>query len=179
MKAVLPAALLFTFGCALPALAQTPVAPLTAPADPIGYQRGLEAAEAAIAAGDDAAAEPLLERATATYALDARAWSLLGDVKARLNKPAEAVTAYRRAMAIGGPRYRVVHQWVAELQVQAGDPEGALDTLERLVFEQAYLRRPALMWADEFASLRDNPRFQRIAGVVDTSGMSREPRLAH
>ena len=71
MKAALPAIFLLVFCAGSPALGQTP---LIAPADPAGYQRSLEAAEAAIVASDDAAAEPLLEQATAAYALDAQAW---------------------------------------------------------------------------------------------------------
>lgn len=176
MKAALPAALLFAFACAGPALAQHPAltAPLAAPADPAGYQRTLEAAEAAIAASDFAAAEPLLERATADYALDARAWTLLGDAKRQLQKPAEAIAAYQRAIALAGPGYRWSRQRVALLQMQLGDHEAALDTLEAIVFEDAYLQRPGLMLREEYAPLRDNPRFRRIAGYVDTNHMTRE-----
>jgi tetratricopeptide (TPR) repeat protein len=172
MKALLPAFFLVALACSAPAFGQT--TPLLAPADPVAYQRSLEAAEAAIAAENDAAAEPLLEQATAAYALDPQAWALLGGVKRRLNKPAEAIAAYERAMALGGPRYRIVNEWIAELYIQLGNHDAALDALERSVFEQAYLHRGRMMYAEEFAAVRDNPRFQRIAGVVDTSGMTRE-----
>ena len=38
---------------------------------------------------------------------------MLGGVERRLNKPAEAIAAYERAMALGGPRYRLVNEWIA------------------------------------------------------------------
>jgi tetratricopeptide (TPR) repeat protein len=173
MKAVLSTVLVCAVAWASPALAQAP-GPLAAPSDPVGYQRTLDAAEAALAAGDDATAEPLLEQATAAYALDAHTWALLGGVKRRLNKPAEAIGAYERAMALGGPRYRMVNEWIAELYIKLGDHDAAIAALEELVFEHAYLHRGRMMYAEEFAELRDDPRFQRIAGVVNTSGMSRE-----
>jgi tetratricopeptide (TPR) repeat protein len=174
---MLSAALLFAFAWASPAHAQapaTPQSPLLGVADPAGYQHALDLAEEAAAARDDAAAEPLLESVTAAYALDPRTWSLLGDVKRRLNKPAEAIAAYERAIALAGPRYRFVREWIAELYMQTGDHDGAIRTLEQLVFENAYLQRPGLMSAEVFAPLRADPRFQRVAGVVDTSAMNRE-----
>src|SRR5262249_11156375 len=96
------------------------------------------------------------------------------DAKRNLNKPAEAIAAYERVVALAGPGYRWARRRIALLQVQTGNNDVALDTLERIVFVDAYLDRPGLMRAEEFASLRDNPRFRRIAGAVDTSGMSRE-----
>lgn len=171
MKAVLPALFLFAVGAGAPAWGQT--SPLTAPSDPFGYQQTLEAVQAAMAAGDDAAAEPLLEQATAAYPLDAYAWASLGGVRRRLNKPAEAIAAYERAMALGGPRYRMVNEWLPDLYLQLGDRDAAIQALERSVFENANLHRGGLIYAEEYAALRDDPRFQRIAGVIDTSRMSR------
>ena len=175
MKTIAAAALLVAFASL--ADAQTPPAPpnpLVGVADPVAYQHALDLAEEAAAARNDDAAEPLLENATAAYALDPRIWSLLGDVKRRLNKPAEAIAAYERAIAIAGPRYRFVREWIAELYMQTGDHDAAIRTLEKLVFENSYLQRPGLMNAEVFAPLREDPRFQRVAGVVDTSQMSRE-----
>ncbi len=172
MRALLPTFLLVALACATPAFGQ--ISPLAAPADPVAYQRALAAAETALAANDDAAAEPLLEQATAAYALDAQTWVLLGGVKRRLHKPAEAIAAYERAMALGGPRYRMANEWLPQLYIQLGDHEAAIDALERSVLENANLRRGGMIYAEEYAVLRDNPRFQRVAGVVDTSGMTRE-----
>lgn len=150
------------------------VAPLAAPADPLAYFADRVAAEAAIEARDFARAEPLLERLTAAYPLDAESWLGLAIAKRQLGKAEEAIAAYRRVITLAGPNYGRARARIFDLQTGAGETAAALDTLEQVVLREAYLQRPALAGDEDLAALRENPRFQELAGVVDTTGMSRE-----
>ena len=161
-----------------PALSQPTVAeitaPLAAPADPLAYHAERVAAEAAIEARDFARAEPILERLTGAYPLDAESWLGLAIAKRQLGKADEAIAAYRRVITLAGPDFGRAHARIFDLQVGARDTAAALGTLEQVVLREAYLQRPALAVDEDLAALRDNPRFRELAGVVDTSGMSRE-----
>lgn len=150
------------------------IAPLAAPADPLAYHADRVAAEAAVNARDFARAEPILERLTAAYPLDAENWLGLALTKRQLGKASEAIAAYRRVIALAGPDYGRAHARIFDLQVSAGETAAALDTLEQVVLREAYLQRPALADDEDLAALRDDTRFRTIAGVVDTDGMSRE-----
>lgn len=149
-------------------------APLTAPANPAAYYADREAAMTAIEAEDYPTAEPLLDRLTGAYTLDADLWVALGDAKYELGKHDEAIAAYRNAIALGGPDYGRSRLGILLAQTAENDQNAALDTLDRMVREDAYLYRGRLREDDDVAALRDNPRFREIAGAIDVSGMSRE-----
>lgn len=160
-----------------PAVAQTAPdlsAPLAAPADPAAYYADREAAMEAYQAEDYATAEPLLDRLTAAYALDADLWVALGDTKLELEKSAEAIAAYRNAIALGGPDYGRSRAGTLLAQLAEDNQDAALGTLDQMVREDAYLYRGRLLDDEDVVSLRESPRFREIAGVVDVSGMSRE-----
>ncbi len=143
----------------------TPQSPLIAPADPIGYFERLTRARALIAKEDFAGAEPLLEQLAREYPRDRLNWSLLGTSKRRLNKCAEAIPAYQRSIEIVGPYWSAARYWIAACQLKIGRRQDALDTLETHVFEDRTVGRPSLFDDKEFAALKSDPRFVKIAGV--------------
>ncbi len=67
-----------------------------------GVSPEVEQAEAALAKGDYATAEPLLLKATAADANDFRAWFDLGYVYNATNRKAQAIDAYRKSVAAKG-----------------------------------------------------------------------------
>jgi Flp pilus assembly protein TadD len=67
-----------------------------------GVSPDVEQAEAALAKGDYATAEPLLLKATAADANDFRAWFDLGYVYNATNRKAQAIDAYRKSVAAKG-----------------------------------------------------------------------------
>jgi tetratricopeptide (TPR) repeat protein len=81
----------------------------------------------------------------------------------------EAVTEGERGVALmpiekdgdTGPYY--VHQ-LARIYVHLGEPEKALDQLEKLLSVPYYLSPGWLRIDPEFAPLRGNPRFERLTG---------------
>ena len=114
------------------------------------------------------------------YPIDGQNWLLEGRVKRKLGKYEEAANAYRKAIALLGPGvpWRAQY-WLAASEAAGGSVKGALDALDKLVFEQHYGHRP-LLYADEnFKSLRGEPRFSEIAGHIETGAWTRDEGWRH
>lgn len=151
---------------ALPArelLAARP-SPLTQPINPLDYYQRTLLARELFGREDFATAEPLYERLTREYPLDWKNWSHLATVKRRLGKCAEAIPAYQRAIDLTGPHPGQSRYWIAACHSLLGNRQAALDTLEKLVFEDAELFRPTIADAPEFAAIKDDPRLKIITG---------------
>ena len=177
-------ALLVGLLAALPALAQVADKSgytsntLIAPADGVAYFRQASQASDLLKQEKWTEAEPLLRAITRVYPLNGSSWAQLGSALRHQNKHAEAIAAYEKASAIAGPGLPYPGPsnnvyWIAASHAALGQTDAALDALEQMVNVDAYVRRPDLMTDDNFASLRDNPRFRALAGKVDTSHMSR------
>lgn len=86
----------------------------------------------------------------------------------------QAIVAGERAQELGwiggGPAYRL-----ARLHALVGDTDGALGWLDQALAER-FEERPTIAGDEAFASMRDNPRFRRIAGLPDERDTSRDAR---
>lgn len=99
---------------------------------------------------------------------DDQARALYGLALAYLGRRAEAIRQGEQAIAVGPTsqdalvRPYLDHQ-LARIYIVSGQPDRALEVLERLIKEPYYLT-PAWLGIDpNFAALRGNPRFERLA----------------
>jgi len=154
---------------------QSPMTLMAVPADGIGYYRDKQRAVELIGQQRWADAEQLLVRLTSEYPRDGMNWRRLGLVREELGKHRESAEAYERAGERIGwgpwylPRVNAAMQYLA-----AGDRARALRLLDQSVFEDHGFLRQRLPDYPELAAVRDDPEFQRIAGRVDTRGLSRD-----
>jgi len=95
---------------------------------------------------------------------NAFAWNRLGTSQVQQKKYAEAVTSFEHAIAIGGGG-AVDFYNLACAYALAGDPDKALDSIERAI--GAGLRRREQYETDpDLASLRELPRFRTLMGSL-------------
>lgn len=147
---------------------------LVAPADGVAHYRKLERANQLIEEKKWPEAEEILKELSASFPAHGAIWGQLGITLRRQNKHAEAIRAYEKVMEIQGPGIPYnARYWIAASHAALGHTKEALNTLEQLVFTDAYLNRPELPADPNFASLKDNARFHKIAGKEDVSRMSR------
>jgi tetratricopeptide (TPR) repeat protein len=147
---------------------------LAAPPDGVDHYRKLERANRLVEEKKWQEAGRILKELSTAYPLHGAIWGQLGITLRRQNKHAKAIRAYEKVMEIQGPGIPYnARYWIAASHAALGHTKEALDTLEQLVFNDAYLSRPELMADPNFASLKDNARFHKIAGKEDVSGLSR------
>jgi TolB-like protein/Flp pilus assembly protein TadD len=128
--------------------------------------------------GDVAAAQSAFriarERAAVTVAkrpTDAKALSILGYIDARLGRKDDAVREGERAKdllpvqkdSLDGP---VILTGLASIYVRAGQPDRALDVLERVAPMPWGPSYGDLKLSDDWDSLRSKPRFQKIVASL-------------
>lgn len=117
----------------------------------------------------------ILERQVAANPFEPLWQAQLGLVQLQRGNVAEALDAARRAVQllplsrdqIDGPMYEGV---LAQVHATAGNADSALAHLENLRRIPSFWSGAALRAAPAFASLRNDPRFQRLVGP------SRQPR---
>src|SRR5690349_140220 len=154
---------------------QSPMTLMAVPADGIAYYRDKQRAVELLGQQRWADAEQVLDRLTTEYPRDGMNWRRLGLVREQLGKHRESAEAYERAGERIGwgpwylPRINAAMQYLA-----AGDRARALRLLDTAVFVDHSILRQRLPDYPELAALRDDPEFQRIAGRIDTKGVSRD-----
>jgi tetratricopeptide (TPR) repeat protein len=147
---------------------------LMAPSDGVQFYRKLQQAQQLYEKEKWAEAERLYKELAAEYALNGTIWGQYAKVLRQQEKFADAIKAYEKVINIQGPglpfsgRY-----WIAVCHAKLGHIDAALDTLQKMVFQEAELMRPDLLVDPNFANLKDNPRFQKIAGKEDLSKVER------
>lgn len=157
--------------CNSPVRAQMTTAPMT-PSEAVAYADLVEQARKLSAEAPDRAA-PLFAEATRRYPADGDVWLGLATALRKLNRPAEAIAAYRQVLALGSRMPSNARYWIAVQQAGMGNAEAALATLNQLVFEDHDLDRPGLWDDDSFASLKADPRFAVITGRTADPSLAR------
>jgi eukaryotic-like serine/threonine-protein kinase len=150
--------------------------------------RALLLGEARQSQGDAAAARTAFEQARRVIAdslrsnpRDERLHLAMGTALAGLGRRAEAIASARRAAALM-PRSRDawtglgVAQGVAAILAQAGDSDGALAAIERLLQEPSYLSVSLLRVEPQWDPLRSDPRFKRLLEGKAPDGNALRPR---
>jgi tetratricopeptide (TPR) repeat protein len=165
---------------ALFALASYPAPALAqAPFSPVAFLSLVERAEARSAARDWAAAAALWEEVVRINPTEGRFWSRLGNAQLGLRNYRAAIPALERAteLGFGAPENNAYN--LACAYARLGDKDRAFAWLERAL-AMRFLNLELAMTDDDLASLRADPRFQRLIPMaVDVSRMSRAQGWRH
>jgi tetratricopeptide (TPR) repeat protein len=147
---------------------------LAAPSDGVQFYQKLQQAQQLYEKQKWAEAEPLYRELVAEYSLNGTIWGQFAKVLRSQDKFADAINAYEKVINIQGPGLPFsARYWIAVCHAKLGHVDAALDTLQQMVFKEAELMRPDLLTDENFATLKDNPRFQEIAGKEDVSKLER------
>lgn len=132
------------------------------------YFETLQAADRAYLDKRYPAAESLYARLS-ERTQDVWVWTRLGQSRFRQKRYLEAVDAYRKALPLGTQRSRegspdFMRIRIARCYALAGERDSALAWLDRAIVN-GYQDRGDLVEDDALASLREDPRFRRLAGT--------------
>ena len=148
---------------------------LQAPPDGVAYYRDLEKAKALIDAQKWAEAEPILTELSSAYPLNGTIWGQLAQSLRKQGKYEKAIAAYERVLSIQGPGLPYsARYWTAASHAALGHTDQALEALQQMVFREAYLQQTELLEDENFAVLKNDARFQKLAGKEDVSKLSRD-----
>ena len=159
----------------------SPALAATRPPDGARYFDDRRAADRAHAEQRNAAAESLYAR-IAESGEDVWVWLRLGQSRVRLERYREAAEAFRRALSLGTRRSAegsptFMQQRIARCYALAGERDSALAWLERAI-AGGHEDRASLGEDDAFASLRGDPRFERLLGRTG-AGLGRDAGWRH
>lgn len=143
---------------------------------PLDYYTLSDKARARFEAGDYAAAVNAYEQLTKSYPNNGDSWYWLGRAQYANKQFKIAGNSFRKAFELGtGVQARNRSGWYAALAfAQANEPEMALDWLERYFSYNYSGVDYSLLQNNAFASLQQNPRFQKLGTPTVTSTVSRE-----
>jgi len=148
---------------------------LAAPAEPLTYFDRVREGRRLLDERKYAEAAELFQKALSQYPRDGSVWVQLGQALRLSNKPKDATAAYEKGLELTSPWPPAgVRLSLAQAYLASGNKEMAYRTLERMVQEDQYTQKPALYDHAAFAAIRDEPRFLKLVGRIDTSKMSRE-----
>jgi tetratricopeptide (TPR) repeat protein len=146
---------------------------LIAPSDPLAYYDRSGEGIRLFEAGKYKEAEQALLEATRAYPNDGLIWLYLGMTQGTIRKYSEAVQSYQKAKEL----HTEVAGWfpdyaMAQAYAPMGDKENAIRALENVT--NIFYQFPQQIYDKKmFASLRDDPRFKKLTGQHDLSGLSR------
>ena len=147
---------------------------LIAPPDPVVYYDRIREGIRLFNGAKFEEAVPKFRASVDEYPVDGAVWIYLGQALRRANRPKEAIAAFEKGLELTSTwKPFSVRYSLAQCYLAAGDKEGAYRTLETMLNEDQYVRKPDLYEDPGFAALKSEPRFQRLVGHIDTSKMSR------
>jgi tetratricopeptide (TPR) repeat protein len=147
---------------------------LVAPAEPLAYFDNTREGRRLFDEQKYSEAAEVFQKAVSQYPKDGSVWIQLGQALRLSNKPKEAIAAYEKGLELtstwppAGVRLSLAQAYLA-----IGNKEMAYRVLERMMQEDQYTQKPALYDHPAFAAIRDEPRFLKLVGRIDTSKMSR------
>ena len=147
---------------------------LVAPAEPLAYFDYTREGRRLFDEQKYSEAAEVFQKAVSQYPKDGSVWIQLGQALRLSNKPKEAIAAYEKGLELtstwppAGVRLSLAQAYLA-----IGNKEMAYRVLERMMQEDQYTQKPALYDHPAFAAIRDEPRFLKLVGRIDTSKMSR------
>ena len=148
---------------------------LVAPAEPLTYFDLTRQGMRLIDERKYAEAAEVFQKAVSQYPKDGSVWIRLGQALRLSNKPKEAIAAYERGLELTSSwSPAVVRLSLAQAYLAVENKEMTYRVLERMLQEDQYTQKPGLYDHPAFAAIRDEPRFLKIVGRIDTSKMSRE-----
>ena len=148
---------------------------LVAPAEPLSYFDHVREGRRLFDGQKYSEAAEALQKAVSQYPKDGSVWIQLGQALRLSEKPKEAIAAYEKGLDLTSPWPPAgVRLSLAQAYLVLGNKEMAYRVLERMMQEDQYTQKPALYDHPAFAAIRDEPRFLKLVGRIDTSKMSRE-----
>ena len=147
--------------------AQAQDSPVTA------YQNLLREAQAKVAAKDYAAAQPLWEKVVEANPHERRNWIGYASALYEAKEYRKAIVAYQKWIELGAS-----YPWDAPYNIACcyallGDKENALKWLEQAL-ELGYRNLQHARTDEDFASLRDHPKYREMVALADTGKMTRD-----
>lgn len=124
----------------------------------------------------------LWEQVTGTNPVNGAHWDRLAQARYHSGDYPGAAAAYEQVLSLGLNDVRdtlfpgEVAVRAARCLARAGDPDGALDRL-RLAVNQGLRDLPGTRDHEDFATLREDPRFAEILGLPDVAGLARDDGL--
>jgi hypothetical protein len=148
---------------------------LVSPAEPLTYFDRTREGKRLFDEEKYSEAAEVFQKAVSQYSKDGSVWIRLGQALRLSNKPKEAIAAYEKGLELTSPWPPAgVRLSLAQAYLVLGNKEMAYRVLERMMQEDQYTQKPGLYDHPAFAAIRDEPRFLKLVGRIDTSKMSRE-----
>jgi len=117
-------------------------------------------AESLFAAKDYVGAASAFQALANTHPKQPRYWTRLGTSLQLAGRPDEAVAAYRRAIGIGTAPVAMYN--LASVFAKRGQKDSAFHWLDELVTNASYSNDKAVAADADFASLRSDPRYEKV-----------------
>jgi len=117
-------------------------------------------AESLFAAKDYVGAASAFQALANAHPKQQRYWTRLGTSLQLAGRPDEAVAAYRRAIGIGTAPVAMYN--LASVFAKRGQKDSAFHWLDELVTNASYSNDKAVAADADFASLRSDPRYQKV-----------------
>ncbi|MGI8640303.1 MAG: TPR end-of-group domain-containing protein [Pyrinomonadaceae bacterium] len=136
------------------------------------YFETLAQAEAKTMAKAWSEAAALWEKVVKMNPVQGRSWNQLGAAYYNAKNYARAIAAYEKALELGFDSANTAYN-IACNYALSGEKELALKWLEK-AFELKFINLQHAQTDGDLESIRSEPRYRNIVGLVDTSKMSRE-----